>query len=239
MKFITILLLTAIASIIITTGCISKETQVQVQGAKISVIGVTNEKIENDTKFSYEKGTENYIERGNQTPTRNRTINQTRIKIRGKIITGEEPITTNSRANWSFNVVFDSNITEKEAEEIISGYEIPIPRSMGKGISYPEYYISASISDFESIKNRLEENEYSKLQLSKKIKIIGDNFTTVVWGVNDNNLPVIISSGIQLRETMVVNLVYGPETPQTESKNLMELLDTDEKIIDTTVDFFY
>lgn len=35
---------------------------------------------------------------------------------------------------------------------------------------------------------------------------------------------------------MVMELVYGPETPQTESKNIMELLDGDDKIIGTTTD---
>lgn len=203
------------------------------------------EKIEGDISLSPGKMTENYTDQENQTHINNidigkkNPITKSYIKIRGKIFTGEYPITKNSDAYWNVNVIFDSNITEKEAKEIISGYEIPKPRSVERSFSYPEYYISAPKSDFESIKNRLEGDEYSNIQLANKIKITGENFTAAIWGVNNEILPGLRSSGIQLRKTMVMILVYGPETPQTESKNIMEQLDRDENIIETTVGFFF
>jgi len=199
-----------------------------------------NKKIESDTNLSYETGTESYTDRGNQTPIKNRTIfNQTHIKLLGKIFTGEEAITENSDSHWYVSVVFESNTTEKTAEETIAKYPIPKPRSINRAFSYPEYYISASRSDFESIKNRLEKDEYKNIQMGKKIKITGENFTTTVWGINDDILPEIISSGIQLRKTMVMELFYGPETPQIESKNIMELLDSDQRIISSIAGYYY
>lgn len=68
----------------------------------------------------------------------------------------------NSPYTWSLKVVFDSNITEKEAKEIISGYEIPKTDSIERGVD-PEYYISVPRSDFESIKNRLEGDECTNI----------------------------------------------------------------------------
>lgn len=187
------------------------------------------EKIETDLNPRYEKVAENYTDRGNQTP----------IKIRGKLITGEEPIEINSGANWSLNVVFDSNTTEKKAEEIIFKYNIPKPLLIKRSFSYPEYYISGSMSDFESIKNHLDEDKYSNIQLAGKIKITGENFTAAVWGVYDDILPELRLSGIQLKETMVMQLIYGHETPQTESRNIMQQLDSDEKIINTNVGYLF
>lgn len=199
-----------------------------------------NEKIETNPNISYEKVAVNYTDRGNQTPIEKKTrLNQTKIKLLGKIHTGEEPIMTNSDAYWYVNVIFDNNTTGKMAEEIISKYNIPKPREIKRSISDPRYYLIASMSDLESIKNRLEEEEYSNPQLAKKLKIKGENFTAAVWGVHDEIPPGLRSSGIQLRETMVMELFYGPETPQTESKNIMELLDGDDKIISTTADIYF
>lgn len=186
----------------------------------------SNEKIEADQNFKYEKVVENTTERGNKTP----------INIRGKLFTGEEPIKSNSDAYWYVHVIFDSNTTEKMAEEIISKYNVPKPYSIKRDSSHPLYYISAPISDFESINNRLEEED---VQLSKKIKVTGGNFTAVVWGISDEVLPRFGLIGIPLRETMSMELVYGPGTPQTESKNIMEQFDRDEKIINTNADIFY
>lgn len=203
------------------------------------------EKIKGNISLEYKNITGSYKDGDNQTSTNNTDggnktpIKKLSIKIRGKIFAGGEPITKNSDSHWYVNVVFDSNTTEKMAEEIISKYDIPKPHYIKRGFSYPKYYINTSMSDFESIKNRLEEEEYSNLRLAKKIKITGENFTAAVWGVYDEILPGLRSSGIPLKETMVMDLVYGPETPQTESKNIMELLDSDEKIIGTTADIFY
>ncbi|MFZ3059128.1 MAG: UPF0228 family protein [Candidatus Methanoperedens sp.] len=194
-----------------------------------------NKKIETDINLRYETMGENYTDRGNQT-----SIKKISIKIQAKPITGEElekPIEINSGANWSVNVVFDSNTTEKETEEIISKYDIPKPRLIERGAPYPRYYVSASKSDFEDIKNRLAEEEY--VQLSKKIKITGENVTTVIWIISDQVLPGLRSSGIPLKETMVMQLIYGPETPQTESRNIMQQLDSDEKIINTNVGYLF
>lgn len=201
-----------------------------------------NEKIETDLNISYEKVAMNYTDRSNQTPIEKKIrLNQTKIKLLGKIHTGEEPIMTNSDANWYVNVIFDNNTTEKMAEEIISKYYvlIPEPREIKRSLSDPRYYLIASMSDLESIKNRLEEEEYSNPQLAKKPKIKGENFTAAVWGVYNEIPPGLRSSGIQFRETMVMELVYGPETPQTESKNIMELLDGDDKIIGTTTNIYF
>lgn len=198
-----------------------------------------NKKIESDTNLSYETGTESYTDRGNQTPIKNKTIFNQTHKLLGKLFTGEEPLTINSDSHWYVSVVFESNTTEETAKEIIAKYPIPKPRSINRADSYPEYYISASRSDFTNIKNRLEKDEYTNIQMGTKIKITGENFTTTVWGINDNNLPEIISSGIQLRKTMVMELFYGPETPQTESKNIMELLDSDQRIISSIAGGYY
>lgn len=190
---------------------------------------------DSDTNLSYEMATENYTDGGNQTP-----IKKIPIKIRGKPWSGkeqEDPIEINSLANWSFNIVFDSNITEKDAEEIISKYGIPKPRIIERGPPYPRYYISASKSNFEDIKTQLAEEEY--VQLSNKIKRTGENVTAVIWVISDQVLPGLRSSDVQLKETMVMQLIYGPETPQTESRNMMRLLDSDEKIINTNVGYLF
>lgn len=182
-----------------------------------------------------ETATENYTDGGNQTP-----IKKIPINIRGKPWSGKEqeyPIEINSHSNWSFNVVFDSNITEKEAEEIISKYDIPKPRFIERGAPYPRYYVSASKSNFEDIKTRLAEEE--DVQLSNKIKIIGENVTAALWIISDQVLPYLKSSGIPLKETMVMQLIYGPETPQTESRDIMRKLDSDEKIINTNVGYLF
>jgi hypothetical protein len=160
-------------------------------------------------------------------------------KIRAKPITGiegEVPITINSGSNWFVGVVFDSNTTEKEAEEIISKYDIPKPLSIKRG-GYPQYYVSASRSDFEVLKNCLVKEEY--VQLSNKIKITGENVTAVIWGRSDWILPGLRSSGILLKETMTMDLIYGHETPQTESGKIMQQLDSDGKIINTNVGYLF
>lgn len=87
------------------------------------------------------------------------------------------------------------------------------------------------------IKNRLDKEEY--VQLSKKIKITDDNVAAVIWVISDRVLPGLRSSGISLKETMVMQLIYGPETPQTESRNIMQQLDSDEKIINTNVGYLF
>ncbi|MCZ7401709.1 MAG: hypothetical protein O8C61_05760 [Candidatus Methanoperedens sp.] len=189
-----------------------------------------NGKIETNLNIGYEKVAENYTDRGNQTS----------IKIRGILFTGmeqEEPIEINSGANWSVNVVFDSNITDKDAEQIISKYDIPKPHFIQRGAPYPRYYVIAPKGDYEDIKNRLDKEEY--VQLSKKIKITDDNVAAVIWVISDRVLPGIRSSGISLKETMVMQLIYGPETPQTESRNIMQQLDSDEKIINTNVGYLF
>ncbi len=184
------------------------------------------EKIETNLSYKCKKVIENY----NYT---------TPIKIRGKPITGiegEVPIMINSGSNWFVSVVFDSNTTEKEAEEIISKYDIPKPLFIKRG-GYPQYYVSSSKSDFEDIKNCLAEEEY--IQLSKKIKITGENVTAVIWGRTDKVLSGLRSSGILLKETMTMELIYGHETPQTESRKIMQQLDSDEKIINTNVGYLF
>lgn len=199
------------------------------------------EEIGNNISIEYRNITESY-EVGDNYILINNTDGEekTPIKLRGKIFTGEYPITKNSDDYWYVSAVFDSNTTEELAEEIIYKYDISKPLYIRRAaFSYPEYYMIVSMRDFESIKNQLEEDNYSNIQLAKKIKITGENITAAVWGVNEDILPRLKSSGVQLKETMVIDLVYGPETPQIESKNIMEQLDRNEKVIDTTVDFFY
>ena len=182
------------------------------------------EEIETNLSYRCEKMTENFTDEG---------------KIRAKPITGiegEVPIEINSGANWFISVVFNSNTTEKEAEEIISKYDIPKPLFIKRG-GYPQYYVSASKIDFEDIKNCLAEEEY--VQLSNKIKITGENVTAVIWGRSDWVIPGLRSSGILLNETMTMDLIYGHETPQTESRKIMQQLDSDEKIINTNVGYLF
>ena len=182
------------------------------------------EKIETNLSYRCKKVIENYT---------------TSIKIRAKPITGiegEVPIAINSKSNWFVSVVFDSNTTEKEAEEIISKYDIPKPLFIQRG-GYPHYYVSASKSDFEVIKNCLAEEEY--IQLSRKIKITSENITAVIWGENDWVPSVLRPTGILLKETMTIELIYGHETPQTDSRKIMQQLDSDEKIINTNVGYLY
>ncbi|VVB91182.1 Uncharacterised protein [uncultured archaeon] len=186
------------------------------------------EKSETDLNFRYEKIIENYTDKGNQTP----------IKIRGRTVTGEEPIEINSSGNWFVRVVFDSQTTEKKAKERISRYNIPKPRSIKSVFSYPQYYVSVSKGDFEVIKNRLAEEE--SVRLSEKLKITGGNFTAGIWVMSDNNVLFRLkSSDIPFKKTMAVELLYGPETPQTESKHIMQQLDSDEKIINTNVGYLF
>jgi|GEM_PF-4760315 len=191
-----------------------------------------NKKIETDLNSSFENVAVNYADKENRTPVTSK-IN---IKILGNISFGEEPIMENSNSYWHVCVIFDSNITEKMAEELIIKYNIPKPRSMNRTFLIPEYYISVSKSEFESVKKTLNEEEFSTLRMAKRIKITNNNVTSAVWGTYDEMLPILGSRGIQLRKTMVMALEYGPETPQTESKNIMDMLFKDEKVIDTTAE---
>ncbi len=188
-----------------------------------------NEKIETNLSYRCKIGIENYTDRANQFP----------VKIRGKPIIGiegEMPVVINSAGNWYVSVVFESNTTEKEAKEIISKYDIPKPLFINRG-GYPDYYVSVSKSDFEEIKKCLAEEEYIKL--SNKVKITDENITAVIWGRSDWVLPGFTSSGILLKETMTMELIYGNETPKTESIKIMHQLDGDEKIINTNIGYLY
>jgi hypothetical protein len=138
------------------------------------------------------------------------------------------------KTNWALLIMFDGNISESLANEIILSHNIPDGMNIVEAGTGERYYILvpkneyvSAIRTIQSEKNATIDSTYQRT-ISDKIMILVDFY----MDYPSSGAPQrIISKGVSLRRVNEIALFYNQDTPDSVAREIQSKLKNDNRVL--------
>lgn len=142
------------------------------------------------------------------------------------------------KTNWMLLVIFDGDISESTANEIILSHHIPAGANIGEALTGERYYLLISRKDYNSITNKIKTEKNATIDPAYQ-RTIGDKILVLI----DFNMDYpgsgaaqrLISEGVPLKRTTEITLFYNPDTPDTVASEIQSQLRSDNRVLCTKI----
>ena len=142
-------------------------------------------------------------------------------KIKAGTVIPLPPKPTPPLTNWALIVDFDGGVTEVQANEIISSYNIPAGANIGGGVFAEQYYVIVSNNDYNSVITKIQSEKNVTIDLTQQRT--ADNKIIIVDFVIDypgyGALQRLIAEGVPLKKINGMYIYYSRDTPDTVAKD--------------------
>ncbi len=139
--------------------------------------------------------------------------------------------------NWALVVDFDGGVTEVQANEIISSYNIPAGANIGGGAFVEQYYVIVSNNDYNSVISKIKSEKNVSIDLTQQRT--ADNKIIIVSFVLDypgyGALQRLIAEGVPLKKINGLYIYYSKDTPDTVAKLIQSQLNGDDRVLYTKI----
>jgi hypothetical protein len=147
------------------------------------------------------------------------------------------PKPTPPQTNWALIVDFDGGVTEVQANEIISSYNIPAGANIGGGAFVESYYVIVSNNDYNSVITKIQGEKNVSIDLTQQrtadYKIIIVSFVIDYPGYGA--LQRLIAEGVPLKKINGMYIFYSKDTPDTVAKSIQSQLNSDSRVLYTKI----
>jgi len=142
------------------------------------------------------------------------------------------------KTNWMLLAIFDGNVSDSEANEIILSHNIPAGANIGEALTGERYYLLITRKDYNPIINKIKTEKNATIDNAYQ-RTIGDKILVLV----DFNMDYpgsgaaqrLISEGVPLRRTTEIEIFYNPDTPDTIASGIQSQLSNDNQVLCTKI----
>jgi hypothetical protein len=139
--------------------------------------------------------------------------------------------------NWALFVDFDGGVTEVQANEIISSYNIPAGANIGGGIFGEQYYVIVSNNDYNSVITKIQSEKNVSIDLTEQ-RTADNKIIIVDFGIDYPGygaLQRLIAEGVPLKKINGMFIYYSKDTPDTVAKLIQSQLNGDDRVLYTKI----